>query len=82
VFQHLGLIGNGTALAAAVNFRNNSFSVTTGDFNGDGKTDLAATNGLSDNISVLISNGRYLAAGVNFRRRWPLSVTTGDSTRR
>jgi hypothetical protein len=32
-------------------------SVTTGDFNGDGVTDLATTNAFSDNVSVLLGVG-------------------------
>src|ERR1041384_3143583 len=42
-------------------------SVAIGDFNGDGKLDLALANGLSANISVLLGNGNgtFLAA-VNY----------------
>jgi len=56
------------------------FSVTMGDFNGDGVTDLATANRFSDNISVLLGNGdgtfadqQRFAAGDE-----PESVTTGD----
>ena len=55
-------------------------SVTTGDFNGDGKFDLATANLFSNNVSVLLGNGSggfgtasNYAVGLN-----PHSVTTGD----
>ena len=32
------------------------YSVAVGDFNGDGKPDLAVVNGYSANVSVLINN--------------------------
>ena len=32
-------------------------AVTVGDFNGDGKSDLAVANNGSDNVSVLLGNG-------------------------
>ncbi|MCL1468838.1 DUF4347 domain-containing protein, partial [Argonema galeatum] len=35
----------------------NPFSVTVGDFNGDGKTDIAAANFNSNNVSVLLGTG-------------------------
>ncbi len=57
-----------------------SSSVTTGDFNGDGLTDLATANDDSDDVSVLLGNGdgtfaaqQTFAAGDR-----PVSVTTGD----
>ena len=57
-----------------------SFSVTTGDFNADGKLDLATANFNSDNVSVLLGNGLGgFAAAVNFGvGDGPFSVTTGD----
>src|SRR5439155_663074 len=55
-------------------------SVAAGDFNGDGKLDLAVANGSSDNVAVLLGNGdgtfqtaRTLAVGTV-----PLSVAAGD----
>src|SRR4029078_12168868 len=54
--------------------------VTKGDFNGDGKTDLATANTASDNISMLIGNGDgTFAAAVHFAGDAnPLSVAAGD----
>ena len=55
-------------------------SVAVGDFNGDGKLDLAVANDGSDNVSVLLGNGdgsfqaaRNYAAGA-----YPRSVAVGD----
>ena len=55
-------------------------SVAVGDFNGDGRLDLAVANVNSDNLSVLLGNGdgtfpaaRDFAAG-----RFPGFVTVGD----
>ena len=55
-------------------------SVTTGDFNADGKLDLATANDFSDNVSVLLGNGAGgFAAAANFAvGNSPRSVTTGD----
>jgi VCBS repeat-containing protein len=54
--------------------------VTTGDFNADGKLDLASANRFSDNVSVLLGNGTGgFAAAVNFGAdNAPRSVTAGD----
>jgi hypothetical protein len=55
-------------------------SVAVGDFNGDGKQDLAVANRLSNNVSILLGNGNgtffaatNVAAGIN-----PASVAIGD----
>jgi len=50
--------GNGT-FQSAVNYSTgtNPSSVTTGDFNGDGKLDLATANHGSGNVSILLGNG-------------------------
>jgi hypothetical protein len=68
--------------ASAVNFSTGGSpdSVTTGDFNADGKLDLVTANPLSDNVSVLLGNGTGgFAAAVNFAvGDAPVSVTTGD----
>src|SRR5207302_6303930 len=73
--------GDGTFRAATTNTvdRNPSF-VVVGDFNGDGKLDLAAANSGSYTVSVLLGNGNgtfqpalTFAAGTN-----PYSVAVGD----
>ena len=44
-----------------------SLSVAVGDFNGDGKADLAVANSCSDNVSVLLGNGDgTFQAAVNY----------------
>ena len=49
-----------------------SLSVTIGDFNGDGKADLAVANSGSDNISVLLGNGNgTFQAAVNYNLDLP-----------
>ena len=50
--------GNGTFQAAA-NYNANIFpeSVAAGDFNGDGKADLAVANSFTNDVSVLLGNG-------------------------
>ncbi|MGF2036394.1 MAG: FG-GAP-like repeat-containing protein [Nostoc sp. CmiVER01] len=55
-------------------------SVRVGDFNGDGKLDLAAANIDSNNVSVLLGNGSGKAAtATNFSVGTnPRSVTVGD----
>src|SRR5438094_6591269 len=47
------------SFAPAVNYQTGSgcWSVAVGDFNGDGKLDLAAANRYTQNISVLLGNG-------------------------
>jgi hypothetical protein len=80
------LLGNGTGdFGAATNFEVGSYpaypsSVTVGDFNGDGKLDLATANGGSDNLSVLLGNGTGgFGAATNFAvGSSPRSVTAGD----
>jgi hypothetical protein len=52
------LLGTGTgSFGAATNFTvgNGPISVRVGDFNGDGKSDLATTNGSTNNVSVLLN---------------------------
>ena len=70
------------SFAAAVNYDSgpNPYSVTAGDWNGDGKLDLVTANGGSINVSILLGNGNGTfqpkvdyAAGVG-----PISVTAGD----
>jgi len=77
------LLGNGDGtFQPAVNFGVGSSpaSVAVGDFNGDGKADLAVANYGSNNVSVLLGKGDgtfqpavNLSVGLN-----PLSVAVGD----
>src|SRR5207302_966492 len=72
--------GDGT-FAAAVNYAAsaNPYSVAVGDFNGDGKSDLAVAN-VSGDLSILLGNGDgTFAAAVNYATgRSPVSVAVGD----
>jgi hypothetical protein len=67
---------------AATNFTvgTNPQAITVGDFNGDGKIDLATANKGSNNISVLFGNGGGgFAAATNFTVGTnPEAVTVGD----
>ncbi|AKV67559.1 beta strand repeat-containing protein [Microcystis panniformis] len=55
-------------------------SVTVGDFNGDGKSDLATANAFSNNVSVLLGTGTgSFGTATNFSvGTAPYSVTVGD----
>src|SRR5207237_1519142 len=56
-------------------------SVAVGDFNGDGRPDLAVANALSSNVSVLLGDGDgTFQAALNFDTGGggPVSVTVGD----
>jgi autotransporter-associated beta strand protein len=58
----------------------NPESVAVGDFNGDGNTDLAVANGLSNTVSILLGNGdgtfqANTAYGAGY---YPKSVAVGD----
>lgn len=55
-------------------------SIVVGDFNGDGKQDLATANGSVDNVSVLLGNGTGgFSAATNFAvGTLPTSVAVGD----
>ena len=70
------------SFGAATNFGAGSFprSVAVGDFNLDGKPDLAVANSDSDNVSVLLGNGLGgFAAATNFGvGSQPFSVAVGD----
>ncbi|WP_286825470.1 Calx-beta domain-containing protein [Microcystis sp. LSC13-02] len=57
------------------------YSVTVGDFNGDGKSDLAVANfGIGSNVSVLLGTGTgSFGTATNFSvGNSPISVTVGD----
>src|SRR5262245_43406680 len=70
--------------APAVNYGagSNLYSVAVGDFDGDGKPDLATANsgGLSGNVSVLLGKGDgTFKTAVNYGAgRHPFSVAVGD----
>src|SRR5207248_320280 len=77
------LLGNGDGtFAAAVNYGAGTTpqSVAIGDFNGDGKADLAVANINSNNVSILLGNGNgTFAVAVNYVVGIrPLSVVIGD----
>jgi uncharacterized protein (DUF2141 family) len=79
------LLGNGLgSFGSTTNFNSGTYpiSIAVGDFNGDGKLDLAVANFGSDNVSVLLGNGdgtfgsatNYpLVVGMN-----PTSIAVGD----
>ncbi len=56
------------------------FNVVTGDFNGDGKLDLAVTNQISNNVSILIGNGSggFTASGSAPAGTGPEGIAVGD----
>src|ERR1035437_1766627 len=57
----------------------NPYSVTSADFNGDGKKDLATANGASNNISVLLGTGTgSFGTATNFVGTYPMSVVSAD----
>jgi FG-GAP-like repeat len=77
------LLGNGDGtFQAARSFPVglNAFAVAVGDFNGDGKRDLAVANFSSNNVSVLLGNGDgTFQAAQNFATgSLPQSVAVGD----
>src|SRR6266498_3119624 len=70
------------AFTAATNFGagDRPRSVAVGDFNGDGRQDLAVANQGSGNVSILLGNGNgTFGAATNFAvGNGPLSVVVGD----
>ena len=85
------LLGNGDGtFQAAVNYPAglNPFSVAVGDFNGDGKPDLAVANYGSNTVSVLLGNGdgtfqaamSYDSGSIPTPWRWGTSTATASPT--
>ena len=79
------LLGNGDGtFKAAVNYTTyaagSPFAVAVGDFNGDGKADLAVANLYGNNVSVLLGNGDgTFQAATNYNvGTAPFSVAAGD----
>jgi uncharacterized protein (TIGR03437 family) len=77
------LLGNGDGtFRTAVNYNvgNSPASIAVGDFNGDGKADVAVVNYNSNNLTVLLGNGNgTFQAAVNYPvGNNPLSVAVGD----
>ena len=76
-----------TSATSSVSFNNTfyavgatPYSVAVGDFNGDGKPDLAVTNYSSFSVSVLLGNGEgTFQPAVNYATgNYPFSVAVGD----
>ena len=77
------LLGNGDGtFAAAANYAVGvlPYAVAVGDFNGDGKADLACVNESSGTVSILLGNGDgTFGAAVNYSvGTQPYSVVVGD----
>ena len=81
------LLGNGTggftaAPGSPLTVGTYPFSVVAGDFNGDGKTDLAMVNARGNSVSILLGNGTggfTAAPGSPITvGNFPSSATTGD----
>ncbi len=74
-------IGDGT-FQTPVNYETGRTpnSVAVGDFNGDGKQDVAITNYLDSNVSILVGNGNgtFKPQLIEETGPWPISVTAGD----
>jgi len=81
---------SGTAAASGLPaLGEGTFSLVTGDFNGDGKEDLATTNSVTNNISVLLGKGdgtfsparTYPIAGAHSIGIIPFALASGDFNR-
>ena len=77
------VVGKATTFAPKVDFETgiNPYSVSVGDFNGDGKLDLAVTNIINNTVSVLLRNAANTGYDpkVDFTTSSnPYSVSVGD----
>jgi hypothetical protein len=77
------LLGDGTgnfSLASSPATGSVPFSVAVGDFNGDGKLDLAVANYGSNTISILLGDGKgnFSLASSPATGIYPASITVGD----
>jgi hypothetical protein len=77
------LLGNGDGtFSAAASPSTGTFpaSVAVGDFNGDGRADLAVANHISDTVSILLGNGdgSFSPAAAPATGNGPESVVVGD----
>ena len=75
-----GLGGFSGSTEVAVGSFSNPYSVTTGDFNGDGKPDFATANSGNNNVPIRLGNGAGGFSGTTDVTvgSSPYSVTTGD----
>jgi hypothetical protein len=76
-----------TASSSSVSFRTSTYSagsvpwaVATGDFNGDGKLDLAVTNNMDNTVSILTGNGdgTFKALSTAATGQSPQGIVTAD----
>jgi hypothetical protein len=77
------LLGDGTgnfALASSPATGNKPYSVAVGDFNGDGKLDLAVANNGSNTVSILLGDGtgNFTLASSPVTGNSPISVAVAD----
>ena len=75
--------GDGTFTAAAASPATGHYpsAIAVGDFNGDGKADLAVANSSDDTVTILLGNGdgTFTAAGVSpATGSYPYSIAVGD----
>jgi hypothetical protein len=82
------LLGNGDGTfgaASTVDLPNGSFaeSMVAGDFNGDGKLDLATANNGSNSVTILLGNGdgTFTVASSPAAGNGPISIVTADFNR-